>query len=196
MIGLAVGPGRARFVVLRRADNLALAMSEIERAVRPARRGRPLDEMLWLGRWAGARRRPVDVDALAKGDLVQFGIFYEHQLPRPWDPAPSSSYRRRPRSDRAGRPARIPVPVGGRTPLFGGVFPLVRARGLPGGRESADEAMRLGHGIIQTAPPYNHPARTAERLAMLDLVSGGRVEFGSGESSPKRSSAGSASIRR
>jgi len=43
--------------------------------------------------------------------------------------------------------------------------------------------IRLGHGIIQTAPGYNHPARTAERVATLDLVSGGRVEFGSGESS-------------
>ena len=43
--------------------------------------------------------------------------------------------------------------------------------------------IRLGHGIIQTAPGYNHPARTAERVAMLDLVSNGRVEFGSGESS-------------
>src|SRR5204863_2044234 len=43
--------------------------------------------------------------------------------------------------------------------------------------------IRLGHGIVQTAPFYNHPARTAERIAMLDLVSGGRVEFGSGESS-------------
>jgi alkanesulfonate monooxygenase SsuD/methylene tetrahydromethanopterin reductase-like flavin-dependent oxidoreductase (luciferase family) len=43
--------------------------------------------------------------------------------------------------------------------------------------------IRLGHGIIQTAPGYNHPARTAERLATLDSVSNGRVEFGSGESS-------------
>ena len=43
--------------------------------------------------------------------------------------------------------------------------------------------IRLGHGIVQTAPAYNHPARMAERIAMLDLVSNGRVEFGSGESS-------------
>ncbi|ETW91960.1 MAG: hypothetical protein ETSY2_55165, partial [Candidatus Entotheonella gemina] len=42
--------------------------------------------------------------------------------------------------------------------------------------------IRLGHGIILTAPHYNHPARTAERVAMLDLVSNGRAEFGSGES--------------
>src|SRR3954463_15165284 len=42
--------------------------------------------------------------------------------------------------------------------------------------------IRLGHGIMLTAPAYNHPARVAERIAMLDLVSGGRVEFGTGES--------------
>src|SRR5881397_2662636 len=43
--------------------------------------------------------------------------------------------------------------------------------------------IRLGHGIVQLPPGFNHPARVAERIAMLDLVSGGRVEFGTGESS-------------
>lgn len=43
--------------------------------------------------------------------------------------------------------------------------------------------MRLGHGIVLTPPPYNHPGRIAERIAALDLVSDGRVEFGTGESS-------------
>jgi alkanesulfonate monooxygenase SsuD/methylene tetrahydromethanopterin reductase-like flavin-dependent oxidoreductase (luciferase family) len=43
--------------------------------------------------------------------------------------------------------------------------------------------IRLGHGIVQMPPPFNHPARVAERLATLDLLSGGRVEFGTGESS-------------
>src|SRR5207302_5857656 len=43
--------------------------------------------------------------------------------------------------------------------------------------------IRLGHGIVQTPPPFNHPARVAERIGMLDLVSNGRVEFGTGESS-------------
>src|SRR5260370_22868661 len=43
--------------------------------------------------------------------------------------------------------------------------------------------MRLGHGIVQTPPAFNHPARVAERIATLDLVSGGRVEVGTGESS-------------
>jgi alkanesulfonate monooxygenase SsuD/methylene tetrahydromethanopterin reductase-like flavin-dependent oxidoreductase (luciferase family) len=41
--------------------------------------------------------------------------------------------------------------------------------------------VRLGHGIIQMPPRQNHPARVAERIATLDLVSDGRVEFGTGE---------------
>jgi len=39
--------------------------------------------------------------------------------------------------------------------------------------------IRLGHGIIQLTT--NHPARVAEKVACLDLVSNGRVEFGMGE---------------
>ncbi|MGE0541794.1 MAG: LLM class flavin-dependent oxidoreductase [Dehalococcoidia bacterium] len=42
--------------------------------------------------------------------------------------------------------------------------------------------IRLGHGIVQMPPGHNHPARTAERVATLDIVSDGRVEFGTGES--------------
>ena len=38
---------------------------------------------------------------------------------------------------------------------------------------------RLGHGIIQLT--INHNARVAERVATLDLIGDGRVEFGMGE---------------
>ena len=44
------------------------------------------------------------------------------------------------------------------------------------------ERIRIGHGIVQTLPPFNHPVRVAERLAALDILSNGRVEFGSGRS--------------
>ncbi len=40
--------------------------------------------------------------------------------------------------------------------------------------------VRIGHGIVQTPPMINHPARVAERIATLDLISDGRVEFGTG----------------
>ncbi|MGH2364459.1 MAG: LLM class flavin-dependent oxidoreductase [Chloroflexota bacterium] len=43
--------------------------------------------------------------------------------------------------------------------------------------------IRLGHGIIHMPPKQNHPARVAERVATLDIISNGRVEFGTGEGS-------------
>jgi alkanesulfonate monooxygenase SsuD/methylene tetrahydromethanopterin reductase-like flavin-dependent oxidoreductase (luciferase family)/putative sterol carrier protein len=43
--------------------------------------------------------------------------------------------------------------------------------------------IRLGHGIVQLPPAFNHPARIVERAATLDLISGGRVDLGTGEAS-------------
>ena len=43
--------------------------------------------------------------------------------------------------------------------------------------------IRLGHGITLLPHRYNHPIRIAERIATLDILSGGRVNWGSGKSS-------------
>jgi alkanesulfonate monooxygenase SsuD/methylene tetrahydromethanopterin reductase-like flavin-dependent oxidoreductase (luciferase family) len=43
--------------------------------------------------------------------------------------------------------------------------------------------MHIGSGIINITPPVNHPARVAERVAMLDHLSEGRFEFGTGRGS-------------
>jgi alkanesulfonate monooxygenase SsuD/methylene tetrahydromethanopterin reductase-like flavin-dependent oxidoreductase (luciferase family) len=43
--------------------------------------------------------------------------------------------------------------------------------------------IRLAHGIVSLPPAVNHPARVAERIAALDLISGGRVDFGTGQGS-------------
>jgi len=40
--------------------------------------------------------------------------------------------------------------------------------------------IRLGFGVVIL--PYHHPVRVAERVAMVDHMSGGRVEFGTGRS--------------
>ncbi|MEO9223639.1 MAG: LLM class flavin-dependent oxidoreductase [Acidimicrobiales bacterium] len=45
------------------------------------------------------------------------------------------------------------------------------------------ERIRVGSGIINVTPPVNHPARIAERVAMLDHLSGGRFDFGTGRGS-------------
>jgi alkanesulfonate monooxygenase SsuD/methylene tetrahydromethanopterin reductase-like flavin-dependent oxidoreductase (luciferase family) len=41
----------------------------------------------------------------------------------------------------------------------------------------------LGHGVTLTPYRYNHPIRVAERIATLDILSEGRVDWGSGKSS-------------
>src|ERR1700691_3258859 len=43
--------------------------------------------------------------------------------------------------------------------------------------------IRLGHGVTLTPHRYNHPIRVAERIATLDILSNGRVDWGSGKSS-------------
>jgi alkanesulfonate monooxygenase SsuD/methylene tetrahydromethanopterin reductase-like flavin-dependent oxidoreductase (luciferase family) len=45
--------------------------------------------------------------------------------------------------------------------------------------------IRIGHGISCMPPGFMHPAHIAERISTLDQVSGGRVEFGTGESSSR-----------
>lgn len=46
--------------------------------------------------------------------------------------------------------------------------------------------IRLAHGIRQVIANYNHPARSAEGIAMLDLISRGRLEWGIGEGSTRQ----------
>ena len=45
------------------------------------------------------------------------------------------------------------------------------------------ENIRVGHGIVTCVPQMNNPIRIAERAAMLDHLSDGRLEFGTGRSS-------------
>jgi alkanesulfonate monooxygenase SsuD/methylene tetrahydromethanopterin reductase-like flavin-dependent oxidoreductase (luciferase family) len=55
--------------------------------------------------------------------------------------------------------------------------------GFVAGRTSR---IHLGSGIINLTPPVNPPARTAERVAMLDHLSQGRFELGIGRGSSSR----------
>ena len=45
--------------------------------------------------------------------------------------------------------------------------------------------IRIGHGVTLSPGRYNHPIRIAERIATLDILSGGRVNWGSGKSSTR-----------
>jgi len=50
----------------------------------------------------------------------------------------------------------------------------------------ATERIHLGSGIFNLNPQVNHPVRVAERVAMLDHLSDGRFEFGTGRGAGSR----------
>jgi alkanesulfonate monooxygenase SsuD/methylene tetrahydromethanopterin reductase-like flavin-dependent oxidoreductase (luciferase family) len=52
------------------------------------------------------------------------------------------------------------------------------------------ERIHVGTGIFNITPPVNHPARVAERVAMIDHLSEGRFEFGMGRGSSTTEQAG------
>ncbi len=115
---------------------------------------------------------------------MKFGIFYEHQLPRPW--SETSEHRLiRDALDQIELADSLGVQY-----LWEVEHHFLEEYSHSSAPEvflaaasQRTRRMRIGHGVVQTAPGYNHPARIAERIAMLDLVSDGRVEFGTGESS-------------
>jgi len=117
---------------------------------------------------------------------MRFGIFYEISVPRPWeDDIEHTVYHR------CLEQVRVADEVG-----FHSVWAVEHHFLEEYSHSSAPEVflaaasqrtqnIRLGHGIVLMPPGYNHPARVAERIATLDLVSNGRVEFGTGESASR-----------
>jgi alkanesulfonate monooxygenase SsuD/methylene tetrahydromethanopterin reductase-like flavin-dependent oxidoreductase (luciferase family) len=115
---------------------------------------------------------------------VRFGIFYELQLPRPW--APDDEHRllkdaleQVELADRLGFDCVWEVEHHFLEEYSHSPAPEV----FLAAASQRTQRIRLGHGIVQLPVGFNHPARVAERIATLDLVSDGRVEFGTGESS-------------
>src|SRR5678816_3319968 len=112
---------------------------------------------------------------------MKFGIFYEHQLPRPWGPRSEyqllqDSLTQFELADKLGYDHAWVVEHHFLEEYSHSSAPEV----FLGAASQRTKNIRLGHGIIQMTT--NHPARVAERIATLDLVSQGRVEMGMGES--------------
>jgi alkanesulfonate monooxygenase SsuD/methylene tetrahydromethanopterin reductase-like flavin-dependent oxidoreductase (luciferase family) len=53
---------------------------------------------------------------------------------------------------------------------------------LYGAIAARTENIRIGHGVRLLPFPYNHPVRAAEAAATVDVLSKGRLEFGTGRS--------------
>src|SRR5579885_2518499 len=120
---------------------------------------------------------------------MKFGLFYEMQLPKPYDADQWDPDAERRIIQEMLEQVELADRLG-----FDYVFEVEHHFLEEYSHSSAPEVVlaaasqrtktiRLGHGIVHMPPGHNHPARTAERVATLDLVSNGRVEFGTGESS-------------
>ncbi len=115
---------------------------------------------------------------------MKFGVFYEHQLPKPWGEGEElklfqDALDQVELADRLGMDYAWEVEHHFLEEYSHSSAPEV----FLAAASQRTKNIRLGQGIRQVIPQYNHPARTAEVVATLDLVSNGRVEFGTGESS-------------
>ncbi len=115
---------------------------------------------------------------------MRFGIFYEHQLPRPWHDGDElklfqDALDQVELADKLGIDHAWEVEHHFLEEYSHSSAPEVFLAAC----SQRTKNIRLGHGITLMPPNYNHPARVAERIATLDLVSNGRVEWGTGESS-------------
>ncbi len=113
---------------------------------------------------------------------MRFGVFYELQLPKPWKEGDEhrlfqEALEQVVLADRLGFDYAWEVEHHFLDEYSHSSAPEVFLACAAG----RTERIRLGHGIRQVIPRYNHPARTAEGIATLDLVSNGRVDFGIGE---------------
>jgi alkanesulfonate monooxygenase SsuD/methylene tetrahydromethanopterin reductase-like flavin-dependent oxidoreductase (luciferase family) len=113
---------------------------------------------------------------------VKFGIFYELQLPKPWRRDDEyeliqQALEQVELADRLGYDYAWEVEHHFLEEYSHSSAPEV----FLSAASQRTERIRLGHGIVQL--PTNHPARVAERVSTLDLISHGRVELGVGEGS-------------
>jgi len=112
---------------------------------------------------------------------MKFGIFYELQLPRPWQPGDEhrlyqNALQQIELADRLGYDHAWQVEHHFLEEYSHSPSPET----FLAAASQRTRNIRLGHGIYQLTT--NHPARIAERTASLDLLSNGRVELGMGES--------------
>src|SRR5450755_219901 len=112
---------------------------------------------------------------------MKFGIFYEHQLPRPWNEGDEhrlfqEALDQIEYADALGIDYAWEVEHHFLEEYSHSSAPEV----FLAAASQRTKNIRLGHGIFQLTT--NHPAKVAEKISVLDLLSNGRVELGMGES--------------
>ncbi|MGH9035881.1 MAG: LLM class flavin-dependent oxidoreductase, partial [Acidimicrobiia bacterium] len=114
---------------------------------------------------------------------MRFGLIFELSVPRPWGPGAEKRVY-----DHALEQVRLADELG-----FDQAWAVEHHFLEEYSHCSAPELfltacamqtqrIRVGHGIVVCVPEINHPVRIAERAAVLDILSGGRLEVGTGRS--------------
>jgi alkanesulfonate monooxygenase SsuD/methylene tetrahydromethanopterin reductase-like flavin-dependent oxidoreductase (luciferase family) len=114
---------------------------------------------------------------------MKFALFYEHQVPTPWDEGAElrvyqESLDQVALADRLGIDYVWEVEHHFLEEYSHSSAPEVFLAAC----SQRTKRIRLGHAVMLMSPKYSHPVRAAEHIAALDLVSNGRVEWGTGES--------------
>jgi alkanesulfonate monooxygenase SsuD/methylene tetrahydromethanopterin reductase-like flavin-dependent oxidoreductase (luciferase family) len=117
---------------------------------------------------------------------MQFALFYEIPVPRPWTPdAELEAYRNTIEQAVAGERFGWDAFWTVEHHFLEEYSHCSNPEVLYGAIAARTERMRLAYGVRLMPKPYNHPVRTAESTAVLDLISGGRVDVGTGRSSTR-----------
>jgi alkanesulfonate monooxygenase SsuD/methylene tetrahydromethanopterin reductase-like flavin-dependent oxidoreductase (luciferase family) len=117
---------------------------------------------------------------------MRFALFYEIPVPQPWGPdsekeAYANVIEQAVAGDRFGWDAFWTVEHHFLSEFSHCSNPEV----LYGAIAALTQRIRLGYGVRLMPQPYNHPVRTAESVAVLDIISGGRVDLGTGRSATR-----------
>src|SRR5258708_10751077 len=122
---------------------------------------------------------------------MKFGLFYEISVPRPWGRETEKNVY-----DNCLEQVALADSVG-----FDSVWAVAHHFPEEYSHCPAPELfltacamttkkLRVGHGIIVCVPEVNHPIKIAERTAVLDILSGRRLEVGTGRSATSTQLAG------
>jgi alkanesulfonate monooxygenase SsuD/methylene tetrahydromethanopterin reductase-like flavin-dependent oxidoreductase (luciferase family) len=114
---------------------------------------------------------------------MKFGLLYELEYARPWDRGWEprifhEALEQIELADRVGFDYVWEVEHHFLTEFSHSSAPEV----FLGAVSQRTKTIRIGHGVVLLPVAYNNPIRVAERIATLDILSGGRVEFGTGRS--------------
>jgi alkanesulfonate monooxygenase SsuD/methylene tetrahydromethanopterin reductase-like flavin-dependent oxidoreductase (luciferase family) len=117
---------------------------------------------------------------------MKFAVFYEIPVARPWDEksewrAYKNTIEQAELADKVGFHAFWTVEHHFLEEFSHCSNPEV----LYGAVAARTKNLRLGYGVRLCPKPYNHPVRSAESAAVLDLISDGRVDFGTGRSATR-----------